>query len=583
MATENHIQVPEDATDARKEIAVGGTPQSVFDFPWPYFNVADIKVYVDGVLQTTGYTLAPTATKEGGFEGGTVTFAVALTNKTVIVEREVALSRTDDFPYPSNKLAIQALNTALDRVTALFQQFRRLFKRTIRAPIADTLDLGELPVAAQRAGLLLGFDGNGQLVVRAESGGAALILPLALAQGGTGASDAAGARAALGLGDLATLDLSDLVLESATITAGENLADRDLIYQDVFNERGNGAARWYKIDADATGPVRISPRIGIALAAITAGNTGLAQVRPGRVAGFSGLTAGLPVFASATAGALTQTPPAIPASGAQIATRLIGYAASATEIDFDPDDDTVFTARSAAVAVDGTITVQHFPDAGAAERVPGAYLVAATSEGVIAGGTASAPVFGFAAGSAGNLTDNNSGTTADSGGTGDLTAASEANRRVFVVDYGSNKSLTKIELVSGRRASGANSSNYGLYHSTDGSTWTQAGSNFVLTGTAATQTITVSATARYIALIAVAENQGTGGLLSGVRATELRGYALTGAREEPVLVGSATIDAAATDRVICRFDDGAGANADTRTTFVNRTNATRDLAVEVVL
>jgi hypothetical protein len=32
-----------------------------------------------------------------------------------------------------------------------------------------------------------------------------------------------------------------------------------------------------------------------------------------------------------------------------------------------------------------------------------------------------------------------------------------------------------------------------------------------------------------------------------------------------------------------RYDDGSGSNSDTRTTFVNRTGATRDLAAEVVL
>jgi hypothetical protein len=555
----------------------GDGTTTVFPVPFVFFGPDEIEVIERTIATGAEATKTrPTDYAVTGGNGSTGSVA-AVTAPAATVEWYVRrkTKRTQETVYgEGDPFAAKTHERALDRALAISQEIEEQIGRSLQFPKTDPAAPALPSIEALKgrfiyvtpAGAIVGFD-------IATLG--AIALPLSLAQGGTGATTAAAARAALGIADAPET--------TATITAGENLADRDQIYQDVFNQRGNGATRWYKIDADATGPVRISPRIGIALAAITAGNTGLAQVRPGRVAGFSGLTAGLPVFASATAGALTQTPPAIPASGAQIATRLIGYAASATEIDFDPDDDTVFTARSSAVAVDGTITVQHFPDAGAAERVPGAYLVAATTEGVIAGGTASAPVFGFAAGTAGNLTDNNSGTTADSGGTGDLTAASEANRRVFVVDYGSNKSLTKIELVSGRRASGAGSSNYGLYHSTDGSTWTQAGSNFLLTGTAATQTITVSATARYIALIAVAENQGTGGLLSGVRATELRAYELQQTRQEPVVVGGTQIDGAATDRVACRFDDGAGANADTRTTFVNRTNATRDLAVEVVL
>jgi hypothetical protein len=61
--------------------------------------------------------------------------------------------------------------------------------------------------------------------------------------------------------------------------------------------------------------------------------------------------------------------------------------------------------------------------------------------------------------------------------------------------------------------------------------------------------------------------------------TEITGTA----RDEPLTIGGSLANATATDRVNVRYDDGAGANADTRTTFINRTGATRDLAVEVVL
>ena len=55
------------------------------------------------------------------------------------------------------------------------------------------------------------------------------------------------------------------------------------------------------------------------------------------------------------------------------------------------------------------------------------------------------------------------------------------------------------------------------------------------------------------------------------------------ARDEPLTIGGGLANATATDRVNVRYDDGSGSNADTRTTFINRTNATRDLAVEVIL
>ena len=58
---------------------------------------------------------------------------------------------------------------------------------------------------------------------------------------------------------------------------------------------------------------------------------------------------------------------------------------------------------------------------------------------------------------------------------------------------------------------------------------------------------------------------------------------LASARDEPLTIGGSIANGTATDRVNVRYDDGSGANADTRTTFINRTGASRDMACEVML
>lgn len=368
---------------------------------------------------------------------------------------------------------------------------------------------------------------------------------------------------------------------SETITAGENLADRDLIYQDIFNQRGNGATRWYKVDADATAPVRISPRLGIALASIGSGATGEAQVRPGRVAGFTSLTAGGALWASATAGALTQTAPAVPSSGTQIASRLVGVAASATEIDFEPDADTTFVARNSALAVDGGITIEHWPDAGAAERIPNAYLVQASTTSLVSGGT------GTAIGNMSSLSvafngsnDSQAGSAALGGGSGVATAGKDWGS-------GNTKKIGRFRIRAPSDSSdftqGSGSVALKLQGSTDnfsssivdlytGTTGTPGAGNY----TDVTSGIDTSTAYRYHR-ITMADNGATR------RLNELEFYETSAARDEKIGLGSFTIDAAATNLVTTRFDDGAGANASTKSTFVNRTGATRDIAAEIVL
>lgn len=92
-----------------------------------------------------------------------------------------------------------------------------------------------------------------------------------------------------------------------TGTAGEALVLGDAVYL----SDGSGsttAGRWYKADADNTYSSSTSGITGIATAAIASTASGTIRIA-GRMTGLSGLTAGELYYASATAGALTATPP----------------------------------------------------------------------------------------------------------------------------------------------------------------------------------------------------------------------------------------------------------------------------------
>jgi hypothetical protein len=387
-------------------------------------------------------------------------------------------------------------------------------------------------------------------------------------------------------GSITNIKLEAAIRPQLTVTAGENLSIRDLIYQDIFDQRGNGPTRWYQVDTDATGPVRIGPRLGIALAAITSGATGQAQVLPGRVPGYSALTAGQPVFASATAGAVTQTAPAIPSTGTQNATRLIGYAASATEIDFDPEEDTIFTGRNSSVAVDGTITVQHWTDTGAREREQGAYIVQASTTAAVSGATGT---------NVGDLTANG-GLASAFDGNANKAAASCANQAAAAQtsfigkDYGlgTPKTISSVVVTGSNNGGILGTGATGTVFLRGSNSAASIGGGTLLGSSGFTDSnsvaVTVTASSpqsfryNWVDIQSVAPGE-TSMAVAQVAFTEVTGAA----RDEPLTIGGSLANSTATDRVNVRYDDGAGANSDTRTTFINRTGATRDLAVEVIL
>jgi hypothetical protein len=141
------------------ETVVGGTPQSVFPFAFPFWESADILVYNDGTLiDAANYTVVGLAIQsseavEGGYGSGTVTLDVAVSSCTITIDRQVVGDRETQFSR-STPLDMRALNGDLNRVTARQQDLDR---HKVTRPIV-------------RAGKFLGFDAEGDPVALSGTG-----------------------------------------------------------------------------------------------------------------------------------------------------------------------------------------------------------------------------------------------------------------------------------------------------------------------------------------------------------------------------------------------------------------------------
>jgi hypothetical protein len=203
--------------------------------------------------------------------------------------------------------------------------------------------------------------GGGQITVAAINSGAATSGYVMTANGSGGAS-----WAASGGGGAAPIDI--------TVTAGEALAERDLVFVDA----ATGTAK--EIDIDASTPlVGLIRGIVNQAGGIANGATGTVRIS-GEVTGFSGLTAWSPVYASTTPGGYTQTKPSPSAGGAQVAVVPMGFATSATAVMVDPKPATYL--KRATTANDGTLTIVHHSDPQGRERRAVAYVSVTASADV---------------------------------------------------------------------------------------------------------------------------------------------------------------------------------------------------------
>lgn len=107
-----------------------------FDFTFKTFQASDIQVYLDDVLQGSGYSVTLNSDQETS-PGGTVIFDVAPADQTnITIVREVPLSQNVDYqpydPFPAN-----THEAALDKLTMQNQQQQEELDRTTKASVSD--------------------------------------------------------------------------------------------------------------------------------------------------------------------------------------------------------------------------------------------------------------------------------------------------------------------------------------------------------------------------------------------------------------------------------------------------------------
>lgn len=248
-----------------------------FAVPFPFFDASDL-IVIERVIATGAETTKAIGTHYivagGNGSTGTVT-ALAAPADTVqwIVLR--ALPFTQLIDYVSNDgFPAETHESGLDRGAMRDQELRTSIARTLRLPLTDPDGLTvELPPVPVRAGKVLGFDANGNLIVVVDIPAGSINLPLPIADGGTGAVNVGAARAALAVAGLADANVftADQVIEKTDAGAAEGplLVVRRISSSPAMSDKIGGIAmdgkdgavntqRYAQIHAELTDPVHSS-------------------------------------------------------------------------------------------------------------------------------------------------------------------------------------------------------------------------------------------------------------------------------------------------------------------------------------
>lgn len=119
-------------------VSTGNGVATVYPYTFKIFAAADLKVTIDGVVQTltTHYSVSGV----GSSGGGNVTFVTAPANGVeVVIQRVKALTRSTDYQR-NGSFDEETVDADFDSVMALLQQLNAVNKRAIKAPESVSAD-----------------------------------------------------------------------------------------------------------------------------------------------------------------------------------------------------------------------------------------------------------------------------------------------------------------------------------------------------------------------------------------------------------------------------------------------------------
>lgn len=143
---------------------VGNGISQNFGFGFRILAATHLTVYLNRVLQSSGYTVDGV----GAAGGGNVTFAFAPgLGVEILLQRAVPLSRQTDY-VDNGDFTAQDIDDDQDLQTMQIQDAGTDNDRTIKVPIGETL--ADLPAAAARVGKAIAFDAAGAVTLATISG-----------------------------------------------------------------------------------------------------------------------------------------------------------------------------------------------------------------------------------------------------------------------------------------------------------------------------------------------------------------------------------------------------------------------------
>lgn len=136
--------------DSYKRYVANGIA-TVYAIPFLLLSASDLKVTLNAVPVTAGFTVSGIGTN-----AGSITFTAAPTGD-LLLQRVVPFARLTDYQDNGDLLA-KTVNLDFDRLWLAMQELRRDDRRALSASPLEPEGIPALPIVAQRSGRVLAFD-----------------------------------------------------------------------------------------------------------------------------------------------------------------------------------------------------------------------------------------------------------------------------------------------------------------------------------------------------------------------------------------------------------------------------------------